>query len=543
MSQLTKSQAWQALQAHHKTLARIHLRELFEQEPGRFDRFSFDLGDLFVDCSKNRVTNRTMALLLELAGDAELEHWIDRLFSGERINGSEGRAAGHVALRHRGDTPFPVDGADAMPAIKEVLARLRSFVDAVRDGGWSGHSGARITDVVSIGIGGSCLGPQLAVQALRAPGERGPRLHFVANVDGEEIAAALAGLEPATTLFVIISKTFTTAETMMNAAAARRWFEARSGGGTFARHCAAVTADRAAALAFGIDAGAVFEIWDWVGGRYSLWSAVGLPVALAVGFERFAELLDGAHAMDEHFRSTALNKNLPVTLALIGIWYVNFFGAASRAVIPYDRRLRRLPAYLQQLEMESNGKQVTRDGEPIDYATAPIIWGEPGTDGQHAFFQALHQGRQLVPVDFVAAARSAEPGAQHDALIANCLAQGEALMRGRTAEEVRLDLAARSKSGAEIDRLLPHLTMPGNVPSNMLLLRRLDARGLGMLLALHEHKTFVQSVIWRLNPFDQWGVELGKTLAGVIQSELSGAAAAHDSSTAGLIQRVRRMRE
>jgi glucose-6-phosphate isomerase len=542
MSQLTKSATWQALQSHHKTLARIEMRELFQQEPGRFERFSLKVGDVFADFSKNRITTRTMTLLLELAREADLESWIERLMRGERINNTEGRAASHVALRNRVNRPITIDGADVMPAVNEQLARMQSFVEAIRAGTWTGASGQPITDVVSIGIGGSYLGPQMATQALQSFAKDGPRLHFVANVDGAELSDVLAGLNPAKTMFIAISKTFTTAETMMNAATAKAWLVA--GGGDTARQFAAVTGNRDAAIAFGIDAGAIFEIWDWVGGRFSLWSAVGLPIALAVGFDRFAELLDGAHAMDEHFRLAPHPQNLPVVLALIGLWYVNFFGAGSRAVIPYDRRLRRLPAYLQQLEMESNGKQVARDGEAIDHLTAPVIWGEPGTDGQHAFFQALHQGRQMVPVDFLVAAEGDGPPDHHDMLIANCLAQGEALMRGRTADEVRRDLERQGKGKAEIDPLLPHLVMAGNRPSNTLLYRRLDPHTLGMLIALYEHKTFVQAAIWRLNPFDQWGVELGKKLADGILPELSGQApaGAHDSSTAGLIDYLRKLR-
>ncbi|MGH6933254.1 MAG: glucose-6-phosphate isomerase, partial [Dongiaceae bacterium] len=459
-------------------------------------------------------------------------------------NNTEGRAAGHIALRNRSTQPLVIDGNDVMPAVNDALARVGAFVAAVRDGGWTGFAGDRITDVVSIGIGGSQLGPRMAAQALHAFAKDGPRLHFVANADGTEISDALAGLSPATTLFIVMSKTFTTAETMMNAKTAKAWFAESTGGAAFARNFAAVTGNRDAALAFGIDAGAIFEIWDWVGGRYSLWSSVGLPVALAIGFDRFGELLDGAHAMDQHFRSAPLANNLPAVLALLGVWYINFFGMAAHAVIPYDHRLRRLPAYLRQLEMESNGKQVTRDGEPIDHGTAPVTWGEPGTDGQHAFFQALHQGRLPVPVDFLIAADSDGPRGHHDVLVANCLAQGEALMRGRSADEARHDLEAQGKSRAEIDRLVPHLAMPGNRPSNTLLYRRLDPRTLGMLIALYEHKTFTQGVIWRVNPFDQWGVELGKKLAEAIQPELAGpgSTATHDSSTAGLIDRVRTLR-
>ena len=547
MAQLTKSPAWQALQAHHKTMARIHMRDLFAQEPNRFDRLSLRLEDLLLDYSKNRITTRTLALLFDLAREAELPVWIERMFRGDRINATERRAALHVALRNRGDRPIEVDGQDVMPAVNDVLRRLEQFTAAVRSGSWTGHDGRRITDVVSIGIGGSYLGPEMATLALAAYAEGGPRLHFVANVDGADLAAALSGLDPATTLFVVISKTFTTIETLTNARSARDWFRAKAGvEADLARHFVAVSNDREAAAAFGIDPANSFEIWDWVGGRYSLWSAVGLPLALAVGFDNFQRLLDGAHAMDEHFRSAPLERNMPVLLALLGIWYVNFFGAESHAVIPYDHGLRRLPAYLQQLEMESNGKRVTRDGEAIDHATAPVLWGEPGTNSQHAFFQEMHQGTRLIPADFLLPAQSPyTAGPHHELLIANCLAQAEALMEGRTESDVRRELEAAGLGKPETDRLVPHKLHPGNQPTNTLLFRRLDPRTLGMIIALCEHKTFVQGVIWRVNSFDQWGVELGKQLASAIAAELrspEAAAAPHDSSTAGLLAAVRAFR-
>jgi glucose-6-phosphate isomerase len=548
MAQLTKSAAWQALQAHHKTMARIHMRDLFAQEPNRFDRMSLRVEDLLLDYSKNRMTTRTLALLFDLAREAELPTWIERMFRGDRINATERRAALHVALRNRGGRPIEVDGQDVMPAVDDVLRRLQAFTAAVRSGSWTGHDGRRIADVVSIGIGGSYLGPEMATLALAAYADGGPRLHFVANVDGSDLAVALAGLDPATTLFVVISKTFTTIETLTNARTARDWFRAKAGGeADLARHFVAVSNDREAAAAFGIDPANSFEIWDWVGGRYSLWSAVGLPLMLAIGFENFQRLLDGAHAMDEHFRSAPPERNMPVLLAVLGLWYIDFFGAETHAVLPYDQGLRRLPAYLQQLEMESNGKRVTRDGEAVDYATAPVLWGEPGTNSQHSFLQELHQGTRLIPADFLLPAVSAHPlGPHHELLIANCLAQTEALMAGRAEPEVRRELEASGLSKPEIDRLLPHKLHPGNQPTNTLLFRRLDPRTLGMIVALYEHKTFVQGVIWRVNSFDQWGVELGKQLAATIAAELrspEAASAPHDSSTAGLLAAVQQMRE
>ncbi len=547
MAQLTKSAAWLGLQAHQKTMARIHMRDLFAQEPRRFERLSLRFEDLLLDYSKNRITTRTLTLLLDLARGAGLPEWIERMFRGDRVNATEHRAALHIALRNRGGRPIEIDGQDVMPAVNDVLRRIRDFVAAVRSGAWTGHDGRKIADVVSIGIGGSHLGPEMATLALAAYAESGPRLHFVANVDGAEIAATLAGLDPGTTLFVVISKTFTTMETLANAGTARQWFRARAGADAdLARHFVAVSNNRQAVAEFGIDPANSFEIWDWVGGRYSLWSAVGLPVALAIGGDDFLELLGGAHAMDEHFRSAPLERNMPALMALVGVWYANFFGAESHAVIPYDHGLRRLPAYLQQLEMESNGKRVTRDGETVDHATVPVLWGEPGTNSQHAFFQALHQGTRLIPADFLLPAVSAYPaGPHHELLIANCLAQTEALMRGRPEAEVHRELEAATLPAPDIARLLPHKVHPGNQPTNTLLFRRLDPRTLGMIIALYEHKTFAQGVIWGVNSFDQWGVELGKQLASTIVDELRSAetAAAHDSSTASLLAAVRAMRK
>lgn len=541
MSDLTRSAPWAALVAHHKTLAKVQMRDLFAQEPRRFDRFSLEVGPLFLDYSRNRLTNRTLSLLLDLARDADLEGWIDRLFAGEAVNHTEKRPALHIALRNRSNCPILVDGIDVMPAVNAVLERMRTFSGAVRDGSWTGFSGASIRDVVAIGIGGSSLGPRLAVEALAPYAKGGPRIHFVANVDGAEISSVLDGLDPGRTLFVVTSKTFTTAETLVNARTARAWYLEKGGdSAALDRHFVAVSSNAAKVAEFGLDPDKSFAMWDWVGGRYSLWSAVGLPIAIAIGFDRFVELLEGAHEMDEHFRSAALDANMPVLLGLIGTWYGSFFGAPSHAVLPYDRRLAQLPAFLQQLDMESNGKRVMRDGEAVDYPTGPIVWGGVGTDGQHAFFQLLHQGTRLVPADFIAAI---EPDhglpEHHRMLLANCLAQGEALMRGRTLVEVNAELAAAGLDPAEQARLAPHMVCPGNQPSNTILMRRLDPRSLGALLALYEHKVFVQSVLWRINPFDQFGVELGKKLATGILAELEAGApsGSRDSSTNGLIAR------
>lgn len=539
MPDLTRSAAWAALVAHHKTLARVQLRDLFAQESGRFDRFSLEIGPLFLDYSRNRITTRTLSLLLDLARDAELESWIARLFAGEAVNRTENRPALHVALRNRGNRPIEVGGRDVMPMVNAELEQMNSFSTAVRNGSWTGFSGAAISDVVAIGIGGSSLGPRLVVEALAPYSENRLRVHFVANVDGAEIDSVLTDLDPARTLVVVISKTFTTSETFANARTARAWYLEKGGDAqALGRHFVAISTNAAKVAEFGLDPEKSFAMWDWVGGRYSLWSAVGLPIALAVGFDRFAELLDGAYEMDEHFRSAPPAANMPVLLGLLGVWYGGFLGAATHAILPYDRRLAQLPAFLQQLDMESNGKRVTRDGDAVDYATGPIVWGGVGTDGQHAFFQLLHQGTRLVPADFIAAI---EPhhvlAGHHRMLLANCLAQGEALMRGRTLAEATAELAAADMPPREQARLAPHMVCPGNQPSNTLLMRRLDPRSLGALLALYEHKVFVQAVLWRINPFDQYGVELGKRLASGILAELEagGASGSHDSSTNGLI--------
>jgi glucose-6-phosphate isomerase len=540
-----RSAAWQALARHQQALARRHMRDLFAEDPGRFERFSLRLDDLLLDYSKHRITAETMGLLLELARTAGVEGWIKRMFGGERINATENRAVLHVALRHRAATPILVDGADVMPAVREVLARMGRFATAVREGAWKGATGKRITDVVNIGIGGSDLGPRMAVLALDA--YRHPELafHFVSNVDGGDIGATLARLDPETTLFIVASKTFTTQETMTNAATARDWLVASlKQEAAVAHHFVAVSTNTKAVAAFGIDTQNMFEFWDWVGGRYSMWSAIGLPIMLSIGPERFDELLGGAYAMDCHFRDTPLERNLPAVMALIGVWYINFMGAATLAVLPYDQALARLPAYFQQLDMESNGKRVGRDGRVVAHDTGPIVWGEPGTNGQHAFYQLIHQGTRMVPCDFIAAAETPYPiGRHHDMLIANFLAQTEALMRGKTEAEARAELVAQGLSGEALDKLVPHKVFPGNRPTTSILVRRFDPGTLGRLIALYEHKVFVQGIIWDIYSFDQWGVELGKQLANRILPELEGTASApHDSSTTGLIAHYKALR-
>jgi glucose-6-phosphate isomerase len=538
MTALTRQPAWKALQEHAVSMAGRHLRALFQASPDRFDRYSFRLGDLLVDLSKQRMDDETLRLLLNLARAADVEGWRDRMFAGDRINSTENRAVLHTALRNRVNRPVMVEGADVMPDVNAVLAHMRDFAGRMRGGEWRGTSGEPITDIVNLGIGGSDLGPLMACEALRPYQRADLRPHFVSNVDGAHLVHTLARLDPARTLFVIASKTFTTQETMANATSARAWLVEKLGGGAdIARHFVAVSTNKEAVAAFGIDPANMFGFWDWVGGRYSMWSAIGLPIALSVGFERFEEMLDGALAMDEHFRSAPLDQNIPVLMALAGIWNHNFLGAASHAVLPYDQHLHRFPAYLQQADMESNGKSITREGERVDYATGPIIWGEPGTNGQHAFYQLIHQGTELISADFIAAAQSQTPlGDHHDMLLANCLAQTEALAFGKTADAVRNEGAGEA--------LVPHKVFEGNRPTTTILHDRLTPFALGRLVALYEHKIFVQGIIWNINSFDQWGVELGKQLAKVILPELGGegAVVSHDSSTNGLIGHLRSRR-
>jgi glucose-6-phosphate isomerase len=535
------SPAWKALAAHAAQTRDSHLRDLFAADPQRFQHLAVTWNDWLLDYSKQRVTAATMSLLQSLWHAADVTGWIARMRAGEPINHTEGRAALHIALRH-GRGGLLHNGRDVMPAVRAVLDRMERFVDAIHGSHWRGATGEPISDVVNIGIGGSDLGPRMATQALAAYRHAGLRVHYVANLDGADLATVLTELQPRTTLFIVASKTFTTQETMQNAHSARAWLTQALGEGAVARHFVAVSTNLTEVERFGIDPANAFEFWDWVGGRYSLWSAIGLPLALAVGFKHFRELLAGAHAMDEHFFSAPAGENLPGLLALLEIWNVNFLGADNRALLPYSQSLALLPRYLQQLEMESNGKQVDRDGQPLTHATAPVLWGEAGTNGQHAFYQLIHQGGRLVPCEFIAM-RSADfelPGHQ-DKLLANCFAQSEALMHGKTFAEARAELLASRLPEVVVERLAPYKVFPGNQPSTTLLLPRLDPHGLGALLALYEHKVFVQSAVWNINPFDQWGVEYGKQLANRLLPLIEGGGSidALDSSTAGLITACR----
>jgi glucose-6-phosphate isomerase len=545
MSVLTESPAWRALAAHSEAMLAVRVRDLFAADAGRFDRFSLELGDALVDYSKNRVTEETMKLLFDLARQARVFEWRDRMFAGEKINRTEDRAVLHVALRNRSNRPIVVDGKDVMPEVNAVLAKMREFTTAVRSGAWKGHTGKRITDIVNIGIGGSDLGPAMASLALKPYWQPGMRAHFVSNVDGTQMVEALKEVNPEQTLFVVESKTFTTQETLMNARSARAWLVEKLGSdAAVPRHFVAVSTATAEVVKFGIDPKNMFGFWDWVGGRYSLWSAIGLPIALLVGMDSFEEMLAGGHATDEHFRSAPLEKNVPAVLGLLGIWYSNFFGASTHAILPYDQYMSRFAAYFQQGDMESNGKRVARDGRFIeDYTTGAIVWGEPGTNGQHAFYQLLHQGTRLVPCDFLAPLETHNPlGHHHEVLLANYFAQTEALMRGKTPDEARAELEAQKLSPARVAELTPHKTFPGNRPTTSILFTKLTPKTLGMLIAMYEHKIFVQGVVWEIFSFDQWGVELGKQLAKKIEPELEGkgAVTSHDGSTNALINRYKR---
>ena len=508
---MTESPAWKALEAQQRDLAGRGLRSLFADDPRRFDNYSLRLGDLLFDYSKHRITDVTLRLLLDLADQAELRQKIDQMFTGERINITERRPVLHVALRNPRDRPILVDGDDVMPAVHGVLDRMRRFSLAVRNGEWTGHTGERITDVVNIGIGGSDLGPVMVTEALRPYWQDGLRVHYVSNIDATDLAETLSDLRPETTLFTVASKTFTTQETITNATSARQWLlDARGDRAAVARHFVALSTNARKVSEFGIDPNNMFEFWDWVGGRYSLWSAIGLSIACAIGFDRFEQLLAGAHETDEHFRTAPFSENIPVIMALLGIWYSNFHGAESHAILPYDQYLHRFAAYVQQGDMESNGKGVDRSGGRIrDYTTGPVIWGEPGTNGQHAFYQLLHQGTRLIPCDFIAPIRSHNPiGRHHDILLANFFAQTEALMKGQTASEVRAELG--SAGMADPEGVVAHRSFEGNRPTSSFLFQELTPHALGRLIALYEHKIFVQGVIWNINSFDQWGVELGK---------------------------------
>lgn len=545
MSVPTETPAWRALSAHRQAMEGTHLRELFETDPQRFDKFTLRLDDLLFDFSKHLVTEETLALLVELAVQTEVPQFIERMFRGERINLTERRPVLHVALRNRSNRPIEVDGEDVMPLVNQVLDKMRRFTEDVRSGAWKGYTGEAITDIVNIGIGGSDLGPVMVSEALRPYWKDGLRVHFVSNIDGTHLTETLKGLRPASTLFTVASKTFTTQETITNATSARDWLLATLGDhAAVAAHFVALSTNTQEVSNFGIDPVNMFEFWDWVGGRYSLWSSIGLSIALVIGMNRFEEMLAGGHDVDEHFRIAPLPENIPVLMALLGVWYHNFFNAHSHAILPYDQYLHRFAAYLQQADMESNGKRVDRDGQEIDgYTTGPVIWGEPGTNGQHAFYQLIHQGTRVIPCDFLAPARSHNAlGQHHEILMANFFAQTEALMRGKTAEEVRAELANAGTVNRE--DLVAHRTFTGNRPTSSFMFTKLTPRTLGRLIALYEHKVFVQGVIWNINSFDQWGVELGKQLAKTIFGELedSSDVSTHDSSTNALINYYKRLR-
>jgi glucose-6-phosphate isomerase len=537
---IDQSPEWQALARHHQAIGDTHLRELFAADPGRGETMTCEAGDLYLDWSKQRVTGETIGLLVALAERAGLRRRIDAMFGGERINVTENRAVLHVALRAPEGSSIEVDGQDVVPGVHEVLGRMRAFADEVRSGRWLGHTGRRVRNVVNIGIGGSDLGPAMAYEALRPYSDRSMTFRFVSNVDGADIAEATRDLDPAETLFVVCSKTFTTIETLTNARTARAWLlDALGDQAAVSRHFVAVSTNAEKVADFGIDPANMFGFWDWVGGRYSYPSAIGLSLLVAIGPDHFDELLAGFHLMDEHFRTAPFERNLPVLLGLLGVWYIDFFGAETQAVLPYSQYLGRFPAYLQQLDMESNGKSVTLDGSPVRVATGPVVWGQPGTNGQHAFYQLIHQGTRLIPSDFIGVCRPAEVvGDHHDLLMANFLAQTEALAFGKTTEEVLAEGVASD--------LAPHRTFPGNRPTSTILAPELSPSVLGQLTALYEHKVFTQGVVWDVNSFDQWGVELGKVLATRIGAELDPAAGDdldHDSSTNTLIRRYRRLRD
>ena len=514
------------------------LKELFTADSERFEKYSIRFEDILVDYSKNLINEKTKAALIALANECELDDAIERMFTGDLINKTENRAVLHVALRNRSNTPIAVGGEDVMPAVNAVLDKMKDFSEKVISGAWKGYSDQAITDVVNIGIGGSDLGPVMVTEALK-PYKNHLNLHFVSNVDGTHIAEVLKKVNPETTLFLIASKTFTTQETMANAHSARDWFVANGGSlEAVAKHFVAISTNEKEVVKFGIDSANMFGFWDWVGGRYSLWSAIGLSIVLSIGFENFIELLEGAHAMDKHFRTTDFNENIPVILALVGIWYNNFFDADSHALLPYDQYMHRFAAYFQQGDMESNGKYVGRDGKAVDYQTGPIIWGEPGTNGQHAFYQLIHQGTKLIPCDFLAPAQSQNViGNHHQLLLSNFFAQTEALMNGKTYEEVVAEFEKAGKSAEEIAELASFKVFQGNRPTNSILFKKLTPRTLGSLVAMYEHKIFVQGVIWNIFSYDQWGVELGKQLANKILPELASedSITSHDSSTNGLI--------
>lgn len=540
----TQTTAFKKLKSHHKTISKKQLKDLFAEDKNRFKKYSLKFNDILVDYSKNNINGRTMAYLIELAQECKLSDAIEQMYTGAKINQTENRAVLHVALRNRGNSPILVDGNDVMPEVNEVLAKMKDFSEKVNSGSWKGYTNKPITDIVNIGIGGSDLGPVMATESLK-PYAKKLKVHFVSNVDGTHIAETLKKVSPETTLFMIASKTFTTQETMANAHSARDWFLKTAIDEEFVKkHFVAISTNQKEVEKFGIDPVNMFGFWDWVGGRYSLWSAIGLSIACYIGFDNFEALLTGAHEMDNHFRTTPFQKNIPVILALLGIWYNNFYGAESHAILPYDQYMHRFAAYFQQGDMESNGKYVDRKGDKVNYQTGPIIWGEPGTNGQHAFYQLIHQGTKLIPADFIAPAISHNPlGEHHKMLLSNFFAQTEALMNGKTSEEVVKELAGKSQE--EIDKIAPYKVFLGNRPTNSILLKKITPKALGSLIAAYEHKIFVQGVIWNIFSFDQWGVELGKQLANKIYPELKDDTIidSHDTSTNGLINQYKKWRK
>lgn len=543
----TSTAAWKKLESHFQEISKTHLRALFKDDPKRFEKFSIQFENILLDFSKNRITEATLDLLLSLASSCGLKDAIAAMFGGEAINYTENRPVLHVALRNRSNKPIYVDGKDVMPDVNKVLAQMETFSNALIGGEWKGYTGKPITTIVNIGIGGSDLGPVMVTEALKPYKKSHITSLFVSNVDGTHIVETLKGLDPEQTLFMIASKTFTTQETMTNAHSAREWFmDHAQDEAHIKKHFVAISTNATAVAAFGIDTQNMFEFWDWVGGRYSLWSAIGLSIACNIGFDNFKALLEGAHAMDNHFQSQPFESNIPVILAVLGVWYNNFFGADSQALLPYDQYMHRFAAYFQQGDMESNGKSVDRNGQPVNYQTGPIIWGEPGTNGQHAFYQLIHQGTKLIPCDFLAPAISHNPiGDHHPKLLANFFAQTEALMNGKSEEEVEAELQKENKTQEEIKALKPFKVFDGNRPTNSILFKKLDPRTLGSLIAMYEHKIFAQGVIWNIYSFDQWGVELGKQLAKKILPELEGDSivSTHDSSTNGLINQYKSYRK
>ena len=550
MAHLTQYPVWEKLCKHEQNIANMHMRDMFANDSKRFEKFSLKFSDILLDYSKHRITDETLPLLFQMAREAKIEEWRDHMFAGEKINITEGRAVLHTALRNRANTPVFVDGKDVMPEVNAVLAQMRAFSDKVRDGSWVGYTGKRITDVINIGIGGSDLGPVMVCDALTPYARPDIRMHFVSNIDGAHLMRALNKCNPETTLFIVASKTFTTQETMTNARSARDWFLQTAKDQTYiAKHFVALSTNTKAVSDFGIDTANMFAFWDWVGGRYSLWSAIGLSIAISVGMDNFEALLTGGHEMDVHFRTAPLERNMPVIMAMIGIWYNNFFHVDTHAILPYDQGMARFPAYLQQADMESNGKFICRDGNRVKYKTGPVVWGEAGTNGQHAFYQLIHQGTQMVPADFLMPVHShyqvGSHGDEHNhILFANFMAQTQAMLLGKTREEARIELEKQGISGEALERLLPHKVFEGNRPTTSILFDKLTPNTLGKLIALYEHKIFVQGIIWNINSFDQWGVEYGKQIAQQILPQLQQGdmVKGFDSSTNGLINHAKKLR-